>query len=38
MKIEAANFIIETLCMGELYENYSGRAMYGKTTAGVTVH
>lgn len=41
MTIKAAQFLVNVMEnageTAELYENYSGRGMYGKTTTGVTV-
>jgi len=36
MKLEVAKFICE-IADAELKEDYSGRGMYGKTTAGIIV-
>lgn len=36
MKYETAKFITDNIA-GELYEDYSGRCMYGKTTTGIVV-
>jgi hypothetical protein len=41
MKLESAELLVEVLegfIPIDLYEDYSGRGMYGKTTSGVTVN
>lgn len=37
MTQDAAEFIANNVNGAEVYEEYSGRGMYGKTTTGVTV-
>lgn len=41
MQLEAAQFLIEVAScadiQAEIYEEYSGRGMYGATTAGISV-
>jgi hypothetical protein len=35
MKKETAELIVNKSGLGELYENYSGRGMYGRKTTGI---
>lgn len=37
MKLESAELLVDYLPDAEVYEEYSGRGMYGKTTTGIVV-
>lgn len=37
MNAQVAKFIVDELGVGELYEEYSGRDMFGDTTTGIIV-